>query len=198
MFIPGHSEKTVNKSESNIVDKEDKNKIKSVSNDTITEITPSSSTMGNSIETTKNIKTYVNKTKKLTNEVLQNISVIKPSTSTGIDYCNEFQLEYEPVPKRPKTYAKNKTTKELKVTASNVSDDPTENISIQFASQASISEPIKTLTTNLFTEPHVPSSSFTNPEIDVEKNLKKQSICAVANTYLKIIPFPMVYKHYIK
>jgi len=203
LFIPGQSEKGVNKHKSNIVNREVKNKIKPVSNDTITELTPSSSTMGNSIETTKHVKTYSNKTKKHTNEVIQNISVIKPSTSMDIDYCNEFQLEYEPVPKRPKTYTKNKTTEESKAIASNVSDDPTENISVQFAKQASISEPantlpVKTLATNFFTEPRVPSTLFTNPEIDIEKILREQSIRAVAHTHLKIIPFPMVYKQHIK
>ncbi|CAH1732720.1 uncharacterized protein LOC114132806 [Aphis gossypii] len=192
----GQSEKAVNKPKSNIVDREVKNKIKPVSDDTITEITLSSSTMGNSIETTKNVKTYTNKTKKLTNEVIQNISIIEPSTSMDIDYSNEFQLEYEPVPKRPKTYSKDKTTEEIKMIASNVSDDPTENISIQFARQASISEPaktlpVKTLATNFFTEPRVPSTLFTNREMDVEKILREQSLRTAAHTYLKIIPFPM-------
>jgi len=203
LFIPGQSEKTVNKLGSNIVDKEVKNEIKPVSDDTIINITPSSSTMGNSIKTTRNVKTYTNKNKKPTNEVIQNISVFKPSTSINIDYCNDFELEYEPVQKRPKTYTKNKTTEELKVIASNVSDDPTESIRIQFAKQASISEPVNTLpvqtfTTNFFTESRVPSTLFTNPETDIDKLLREQSIRAVAHTQLKIIPFPMVNKQYIK
>lgn len=194
MFIPGQSEKTVNKPKSNIVDKEVENKIKPVSNDTITEITPSSSTMGNSIETT----TDTNKTQKLTNEVIQNISVPEPSTSIDID-CNELQPEYEPVQKRPKTYTIDESTEELKVIASNVSDDPTENIRAQFAKQASISEPIKTLpiktlTTSFFAEPRVPSTLLTDPEPDIEKLLRTHAIRAVANTCLNIIPFPMVYK----
>jgi len=78
-----------------------------------------------------------------------------------------------------------------------VSDDPTENISAQFAIQASISEPVNTLTTNLSNEPRTPTL-FTNPEIDIEKILREQSVRAAAHTHLKIIPFPMVYKQYIK
>jgi len=46
LFIPDQSDKTVNKSKSSTVNNYVKNKIKAISNDTITKITPSSSTAG--------------------------------------------------------------------------------------------------------------------------------------------------------
>ncbi|XP_025191978.1 nuA4 complex subunit EAF3 homolog [Melanaphis sacchari] len=208
----GKSKKEASKPKNNTIDKEVEDKIKSTNNESI----PSTSTMESNIKTTENIISHTNKTEKLTNEIIENISETKPSQSIDIDNCNKFQPEYEPVQKRLKTCIEN-LTKESQDNTSNISVNATENIKEQVEEQSLISGPSHPVNVNntsnisvnatenieqveeqsLISGPSHPVdvNNTSNISVNATENIKEQTekdyaaICAVSEIYLSIIPF---------